>query len=412
MAPRCYQCWFVLLAAVLVLLAAEPGAVGLPAQVSDPTVCIADGINSTAQYRHTVRLGRYFLPIYTTVNLSKPVTVDNILIIQHGAGGEANNFFCDAVAGTSSLNSTAVIAPYFGNETVLQKDWLVGSASNRTSLFWNATRWNQGAASLNAPNISSFDALDALLHLVTRCPNRTCAKQVTVAGFSAGGQTVQRYAWASSYGAANSTRRVQVKFVVSDPGTYLYFDTQRPKSSCRPRQDTGPSWSCSSFGDYMPFASACPAFNDYKLGLNNLNTSSPYFTRLVGSPAAMSAAYLAKNILYVLGEADVCNCLSSGVTNPAVCFRANQSCSPVGNGNNASCCDMPAPQPINAMVDIACGDMLQGSNRLQRGLLFMSYLKTFSNGSASPQFTTVPGMGHDASKLYSVQKFLNFVSSL
>lgn len=128
---------------------------------------------------------------------------------------------------------------------------------------------------------------------------------------------------------------------------------------CRPRQDTGPSWSCSSFGDYTPFASACPGFNDYKLGLNNLNASSPYFTRLAGSPAAMSAAYLAKNILYVLGEADVCNCLSSGVTNPAVCFRASQTCSPVANGNNASCCDMPAPQPINAMVDIACGDMLQ-----------------------------------------------------
>jgi hypothetical protein len=168
--------------------------------------------------------------------------VDSLLIIVHGAGGKANTYFCNAVAGVSSIKSIGVVAPYFGNETVMLQDWIASSAAgnfsavgNRTSLFWNGTTFNAGAGTANAKNVSSFDALDALLAHVIRRKGRRL-KQVVLAGFSAGGQTVQRYAWASSYGSpadASNSSSVTVKFAISDPGTYLYYDTQRPKQSCR-----------------------------------------------------------------------------------------------------------------------------------------------------------------------------------
>lgn len=195
----------------------------------------------------TAPLPRPLAPELPERNLAKqqatartaPLQVKNLLIIQHGAGGEANNYFCDAVNGTRSLGSSiGVVAPYFGNEAVTLRRW-TGSkargAASINSLYWEKTHWNAGAASVNQPKTSSFGALDHLLKIVTACNRHaTCGRQVIVTGFSAGGQTVQRYAWATTYGAATSRKPVKVKFVVSDPGTYLYFDTMRPqKDPCR-----------------------------------------------------------------------------------------------------------------------------------------------------------------------------------
>jgi hypothetical protein len=55
--------------------------------------------------------------------------------------------------------------------------------------------------------------------------------------------------------------------------------------------------------------------------------------------------------------------------------------------------------------------LLQGSNRLQRGLLYMDYLRMFSNNQLSPQVATVPGMGHDQVPMLQSDTFQKFVSS-
>lgn len=133
-------------------------------------------------------------------------------------------------------------------------------------------------------------------------------------------------------------------------------------AACRPRRDTGPTWNCTDFADISKTDEyySCQDFNDWKLGLSNLADAGPYLSGLSSTDtAALSVAYLSKKIFYILGEDDVCNCLSKEVTNPAICIRPNQTCSPVGEDTSPNCCDMPAPITRNVMIDISCGDMLE-----------------------------------------------------
>lgn len=53
---------------------------------------------------------------------------------------------------------------------------------------------------------------------------------------------------------------------------------------------------------------------------------------------------------------------------------------------------------------------IQGSNRLQRGLLYMDYLRAYSNYQHSPQMAVVPNMGHDQVPMLNSQEFQKFVS--
>jgi hypothetical protein len=60
---------------------------------------------------------------------------------------------------------------------------------------------------------------------------------------------------------------------------------------------------------------------------------------------------------------------------------------------------------------LPCARRLQGSNRLQRGLLFTAYLKAFSGGQHTPLVAIVPGMGHDQVPMLNSAEFLKFVSA-
>jgi hypothetical protein len=53
---------------------------------------------------------------------------------------------------------------------------------------------------------------------------------------------------------------------------------------------------------------------------------------------------------------------------------------------------------------------LQGSNRLQRGLLYADYLRAFSNFKHNPQVVVVAGMGHDQVPMLNAPDFIKFVS--
>src|SRR5262249_56900341 len=51
---------------------------------------------------------------------------------------------------------------------------------------------------------------------------------VILAGFSAGGQVVQRYAVVGHGETALDAAGIRVRYVVSDPSSYLYFSAGRP----------------------------------------------------------------------------------------------------------------------------------------------------------------------------------------
>jgi hypothetical protein len=203
---------------------------------------------------------------------------------------------------------------------------------------------------------------------------RSRLRQIVLVGFSAGGQTIHRYAWATSYGTppptppatdgTTSSRRgpPAIKFVVSDPSSYLYFDSRRPAPSCRPLNDTGPSWKCRRFPRYTNATAQCDEFNNWKFGVRNVTTAIPYFTytRPGVRTSQLGQAYIRKNILYVLGEADACNCGVVGYVNPDQCIRppaeGSSGCGPSVVGS--SCCGAPAPSRTNNLA-VDCGAMMQ-----------------------------------------------------
>ncbi|WP_265259953.1 hypothetical protein [Serratia marcescens] len=112
----------------------------------------------------------------------------------------------------------------------------------------------------NGGKTGSFNAMDNLLaDLKRRWPS---LQSITVAGFSAGAQFVQHYV-----GFAQPPSGVRLRYVVADPGSWLYFDRLRPLPA---------SWgSCGSektcrFRWQTLDAGRCPQANRWKFGLEAL----------------------------------------------------------------------------------------------------------------------------------------------
>ncbi len=142
-------------------------------------------------------------------------------------------------------------------------------AAGLEDALWRCGSWPDGSPALNDRAVTSFTAADALIaQLVRQYPQ---AHVVTVAGFSAGGQFVQRYA---AFGSPPGS--VKIRYVVADPGSFVYLDSFRP--------DEG--------------VAACPGYNDWKYGLNALPA-------WLGRPAAVARAhYAAADLQYLEGSLD------------------------------------------------------------------------------------------------------------
>jgi hypothetical protein len=354
-----------------------------------------------------------FLPVFS----SHPFTggradrVTHAVIMVHGLMADADSYFADAMGFVRAAGEVLVIAPWFGNETVGGSFW-TGRGNDETaaeSVCWSEEGWVTGGDDVNH-RIASFAALDALvLQLRSKeslggrdaigasFPN---LEQITVSGFSAGCQMTTRWAFFSGV-LIDERRSVRTQVVAGDCGTYLYLTRDRPTSFCTSLKDTGPKHTCDRFAvpanDTM---SRCPTFNNYKIGLSfpddYYETHSylrPFAAR--GSSALQKAieAFPAKDLRLLLGLQDVCQCNITGFENDPGCYHPGHTCLP---SLEAGCCDTWPDSMTSNAVDSFCEAMLTGSNRLQRGLNWLSYLRWFyGSGSGQPvRFDFFQG-GHD-----------------
>jgi hypothetical protein len=245
--------------------------------------------------------------------------------------------------------STLVVAPWFGNEQVYDSAWGAGGDDSAISAYWTTSRWMGGGnispgASKAAQFTTAFDCLDAL---VTRLSSRQLFPNlqiVTLVGFSAGAQLSSRYAFATPLGAPRDVDGLpRLRFLVSDPGSYLYLDDRRPSAACRAPRDTGPGATCADFEVPPEAPGECPAYDDYKYGLaqgslSNLNLYlAPMDTNATLKKAAVER-FGGKDVVYIFGTRDVCNCNLAIFENDATaCFPAGGSkCAPT---LFAGCCD-------------------------------------------------------------------------
>ena len=227
------------------------------------------------------------------------------LVVIHGHPRDANKTFdagLRAVRNANAADKMLVIAPVFQvTQRMAGKCSTLGVPTAQTGdLLWTCSSWIEGSRANNESQITSLAALDALLNEIT--VNWPSLRSITIAGFSAGAQMVQHYiAFAQDRKAGSAT----VRYVVSSPGTWLYFDPVRPQ----PMRGGAPvNWSaCGSGADMLRNCTlsfskttndACPALNRWKYGTDGLPAS-------LGRSGAQARQYYADaDVSYLEGELD------------------------------------------------------------------------------------------------------------
>ncbi|MEW8442104.1 MAG: hypothetical protein AB2689_28490 [Candidatus Thiodiazotropha taylori] len=163
---------------------------------------------------------------------------------------------------------------------------------------------------------------------------------VTVAGHSAGGQFVQRYA----AGTQSPIRHRDHAFVyvVANPSSFMYLDRRRPEPGST-SEFFEPSTSCS--------------FNDYKYGMDSMNV----YMNSMGAES-ITAQYRNRYVVYLAGEED--------------------------------------KDDSDENLDSSCQAILQGPNRFARATAYANYIDLLYP-SHFHQLMPESGVGHSSSQMFS-----------
>lgn len=276
--------------------------------------------------------------LYVSRDWSKPdPAVARAVVVIHGRVRNADVYERSAetalaAAGADAARDTLLVTPQFLADPDIPAHDLPPD-----TLRWTVEGWMGGEPATAPAPVSSFEALDAILARLSDRALFPNLAQIVVAGHSGGGQVAQRYAAAFKHDAGLAQEKIRVRFVVANPSSYVYF------SSDRPTLDGG-------FAPADP--QACPNVDRWKYGLAD---RPPYAADRDG--AALEAAYVARDVVMLLGDRDV---------NP----------------------DHPA-------LDKSCAAEAQGPYRLARGRAYFDYLARRHPEGFRHGLHEVPGVAHD-----------------
>jgi hypothetical protein len=282
--------------------------------------------------------------VYSTYSLDeRNESVTRALIVVHGAGRNADNYFRSAVAAAflaNALDNTIVISPRFASNGTTCKDSLAAGEVNWTC---SGNVWRIGGAATGNDALTSFDFADELLRKLARRNVFPNLKQIVFAGHSAGGQFVSRYVMANQ---VHEQLGVPVSYVIANPSSYAYFDANRPSAA----------------GGVQAFSDAanCTNYDRWPYGMQQ---RTGYVARL--SEDQLQKQLLARPATYMVGELDTL--------------------------------------PI-AGFDSSCPAMAQGQHRLARGKAYTDYIK--QNYGANPAFMIIPLCGHNARCMFTADNAL------
>ncbi len=308
-------------------------------------------------------LGTGKLPYYRSHPLEHPhPAIRNLVLVQHGNSRNPWDYYdtMAALATATDPAHTAVLAPHFQ---------ILGDAPPAGDLYWYIDDWKAGLPARNG-STDSYAAIDALLAAAKLSfPN---VSRVTVVGFSAGGQTIQRYAAGNV--EHDRTPAIATRYVVGSPGSYMYMDGRRLRAGVACADAPSCAVDATSF-EVPAYAPGCESadprvvpggggYDDYKFGLVS---RGGYLGRV--SDAVLKGNYVARSVVYVLGEGD----------------------SDSSSGTAYSVLDRECP----AMVQ----GPLNSSFRLQRGLVYHRYI-TLLFGAAH-RLKVIPVCKHDEACVFS-----------
>lgn len=249
------------------------------------------------------------------------------VIVIHGDQRNAHDYFTFTRDAARIARSEAlIIAPRF---VTPDDDRAPGDVT------WGDGDWKTGERGHEDDAVSSFEVIDHLLaELAARAAARGVLTDVVVAGHSAGGQLVQRYA-----AAARLPAGLRVRFVVANPSSYLYLDGRRPEAggfeepSSRERR-------------------SCGRYDRYKYGLER----RPEPLDRVDAET-LRTQYLSRDVTILLGALDT---------------RDEDN------------------------LDRGCEARMQGAHRYERGVLFYQYVQARFTPDGMHALEVIAGVGHDA----------------
>src|SRR5260370_23838450 len=280
---------------------------------------------------------------------SKSEQITRALIIVHGAGRNADDYFRTGVAAAflaGALDNTLIISPRFASKDRGCNDAL---APNEVSWSCGGDSWRSGGIALSDDRLNSYDLTDEILRKLARKDVFPNLRAIVVSGHSAGGQYVTRYEMANQ---VHDQLGVAVTYVVSNPSSYAYPDANRP--AARAEGETP---------GYRPFGDGrnCTTYDKWPYGFQN--RGSGYVSKIGEDQLKKQLA--ARPTVYLLGELDIL---------------------PLGG------------------FDSSCPAMAQGPTRLARGQAFASYVN--QKYGARHTVTVISLCGHNARCMFTADPAL------
>ena len=294
------------------------------------------------ELRVSTPAGSGVLRLYLSQDWNQPQpAITRAIVTIHGVVRDADIARTVAEVGRAASGldpeSVLLVEPQFLDDIDVAADKLPAE-----TLRWGHFGWEAGDDAHGPAPISSFAALDAILARLADRASFPALKTVVIAGHSGGGQLVQRYAVAGHGEDAVTKAGIHLRYLVADPSSYVYFSSERPAGH-------GFAFFRSLF---------CPAFNRWKFGMREL---PPY---LAGAdPEALEAAYVARDVVYLLGGGD--------------------------------------DDPNNPSLDKSCMAEAQGPDRLARGLAYFRYLKQRHPTGLAHRLLQVPDVGHNIDGMFN-----------
>ena len=344
-------------------------AIVLGPQASAAMIDCAASANPACYFSFTPpgqSLNMHFYASADPKQTTEKAMITRAVIAMHGHPRDANKTFnatLAAVKGGRALSNTLVVAPIYQVPTGQAKKCSTAGvpAATNSDLAWTCDTWLEGGVSNEGRGLSSFAVMDALVaQLQKDFPN---LNTITIAGFSAGAQMVQHYIGFSSDVAST---KLKLRFVVSDPGSWLYFDNVRAKPYLG---DSPVAWEnckggAEGLGDceikFGQPAPGCAAANSWKYGLENL----PSY--LIRNSEQARARYASADVHYLEGALD----------------------------------SSKAKGTYYGILDKSCAAQAQGPYRLQRGVVFAAYSRAFLNPKLNTRVTIVPNCAHDVACVF------------
>jgi len=271
--------------------------------------------------------------------------ITRALIVVHGAGRDADNYFRTALAATflaEALDDTIVISPRFASND--GRGCMDVLEANEVNWPCNGDSWRSGGAATNEEKLTSYDFADEIVRKLGRKDIFPNLRAIVVSGHSAGGQFVTRYQMANQI---HGKIGIPITYVVANPSSYAYLDSERPDA-----EEKG----LRQFGD----ARNCTTYDNWPYGLKR---RTGYASKI--SDEELKKQLASRPVTYLLGQLD---------TLPLAGF------------------------------DSSCPAMAQGPNRLARGQAFVNYVN--NKYSAKHRAVVVPLCGHNARCMFTADSVL------